>query len=101
MDRRHRIRNHCGFGAAPTSWESTGGRHTVVTAAAFSADGARIVMASDKTARVWNLSLDMSSVESWERLVRCSSFALRGTSLIANPDPLRVCTAAASGAASR
>lgn len=71
-----------------------------VTTAAFSLDGTRVVTASfDHTARVWTLPIDMGSLDDWQRLARCSPFALVDGFLIANPNPLTACTAIPGGSA--
>jgi WD40 repeat protein len=89
-------------------WDATTGKPVTaplehqdsVTAAAFSPDGTRVVTASnDKTARVWTLSIGMGSLDEWLLLLRCSPFAFSNTVLIAQPAPLRVCTAIATSAA--
>jgi WD40 repeat protein len=91
-------------------WDATTGKPVTaplkhqgaVTAAAFSADGRRVITVSkDKTARVWTLSINKDSLDDWQRLARCSPFALSNGVLIANPNPLSVCTAIVGGSAPR
>jgi WD40 repeat protein len=83
-------------------WDATTGKPVTaplehqgpVWTAAFSPDGTRVVTASyDQTARVWTLSIDMGSLDDWRLLLRCSPYAFSDTALIANPNPLSVCTA--------
>jgi eukaryotic-like serine/threonine-protein kinase len=58
-----------------------------VSAAAFSPDGTRVVTASKNTGRVWELPLDRSSLEDWQRRARCGPFALENGVLVANHSP--------------
>jgi len=54
--------------------------------------GTHLVTASyDKTARVWDLSIDNGSLDDWRRIARCSLFALVAGVLATNPSPLTVC----------
>jgi WD40 repeat protein len=51
--------------------------------AALSPDGTRVVTASrDKTARVWDVGLDLGALADWVRVAERSLFVLEGSLLV-------------------
>jgi WD40 repeat protein len=56
-----------------------------IAAVAFSPDGARVIIASrQRSAWIWDLPMDLGSLDDWRRRARCAPFALERSATVAN-----------------
>jgi hypothetical protein len=58
-----------------------------VVNAAFSPDGARVVIASWDTAQVWDVGLDGGTLPQWLAIAERSPFVLKGSVLVRHSPP--------------